>query len=404
MGSSDCGLRQILSALCDPTPASLFEICLILFDMKKLGMTSRLGLAMTGILILTGCAGGAGVDGSSTQTSTGSSTDENSNGSNTTNGMVSISEPVIIEVLSANDVDDSVTKAIEESLDLAAEMWGLYWPVEYWVLGLDPDAGLDHVAQFCQRRDTRGEWNYDECMQREAGDEQHSMIEYQQLGAQAFAEGSAFGTAGRNGTAEWGIHRFATTLPWGLAGMMGIPGAEDVKTVFHEYWHAVQHSFITALDRDARDDAMGPVWFVEGSAEFMAQYATGQIMEQGTMPEVPAGDWQITYESQMKNKLFDIDNSLSGECAGRTLTSIMDYSDECSGLGYGLGAWGVAYLVSQTSPDVLLNDFHPVVESLGFEEAFEQAFGMSLEEFNDEFMDFIVTASESEKLAMLPRP
>ena len=54
--------------------------------------------------------------------------------------------------------------------------------------------------------------------------------------------------------------------------------------------------------------------------------------------------------------------------------------------------------------DVLLNDFHPVVESLGFEEAFEQAFGMSLEEFNDEFMDFIVTASESEKLAMLPRP
>ena len=82
----------------------------------------------------------------------------------------------------------------------------------------------------------------------------------------------------------------------------------------------------------------------------------------------------------------------------------MDYSDECSGLGYGLGAWGVAYLVSQTSPDVLLNDFHPVVESLGFEEAFEQAFGMSLEEFNDEFMDFIVTASESEKLAMLPRP
>ena len=110
-------------------------------------------------------------------------------------------------------------------------------------------------------------------MQREAGDEQHSMIEYQQLGAQAFAEGSAFGTAGRNGTADWGIHRFATTLPWGLAGMMGIPGAEDVKTVFHEYWHAVQHSFITALDRDARDDAMGPVWFVEGSAEFMMKLA-----------------------------------------------------------------------------------------------------------------------------------
>ena len=35
VGSSDCGLRQILSALCDPTPAALFEICLILSRHEK---------------------------------------------------------------------------------------------------------------------------------------------------------------------------------------------------------------------------------------------------------------------------------------------------------------------------------------------------------------------------------
>jgi len=73
-------------------------------------------------------------------------------------------------------------------------------------------------------------------------------------------------------------------------------------------------------------------------------------------------------------------------------------------LGYGLGAWGMAYLVSQTSPEVLLNDFHPVVESLGFEEAFAQAFGQTIEEFDTEFMEFFASSSESEKLAILPSP
>jgi hypothetical protein len=82
----------------------------------------------------------------------------------------------------------------------------------------------------------------------------------------------------------------------------------------------------------------------------------------------------------------------------------LDYSDECAGLGYDLGAWGVAYLVSQTAPDVLLNVFLPVVESLGFEEAFAQTFGQSLDEFDAEFMEFIVDSSESDRLAMLPTP
>jgi hypothetical protein len=337
-------------------------------------------------------------------TSEGSSRGGDEGDTQSRDGTVVIAEPLVAEVFAASDVDPSVTRAVEESLTLATDMWGLYWPVEYWVLGLDADAGVALVAAFCERRDSRGDWDYDECMEREAGSEQHAMIEYQQLAVEAFENNSPFSTAGRNGTAEWGIHRFASTLPWGLSGNFGIPGAEDVKTVFHEYWHAVQHSFITTLDRDGRDAAMGPVWFVEGSAEFMAQYATGQLISQGTMPEVPEGDFTYTYEDGMRNKLFGINQELSGNCSGRTLTSILDYSDECAGLGYDLGAWGVAYLVSQTAPDVLLNVFLPVVESLGFEEAFAQTFGQSLDEFDAEFMEFIVDSSESDRLAMLPTP
>jgi hypothetical protein len=41
---------------------------------------------------------------------------------------------------------------------------------------------------------------------------------------------------------------------------------------------------------------------------------------------------------------------------------------------------------------------------LGFEEAFAQAFGKSINEFDAEFMEFFTTTSESEKLAILPAP
>jgi hypothetical protein len=344
-----------------------------------LSMKFFVGVVVTPLLLLTACAG-------SSEPS-----------------VVTIAEPLTVEVFAAADVDESVTTAIEESLALATDMWGMYWPVEYWVLGLDPDAGVALVEDFCSRRDSLGQWDYASCMDREAGSQQHSMIEYQTLGAEAFAAKEPFGTAGRNGTAEWGIHRYASTLPWGLSGNFGIPGAEDVKTVFHEYWHAVQHSFITTLDWDERDAAMGPVWFVEGSAEYMAQYATAQLLAEGTMPSVPAGDWAYDPQEQMRYKLMGIDDALSGECSGRDLVSIVEYSDPCSYLGYDMGAWAIAYLTSLTSQDVLLAVFHPSVEELGFEEAFAQASGMTLKEFSADFMTF-AGGSEADRMAILQLP
>ena len=318
-------------------------------------------------------------------------------------GSVIISQPLTVKVFAADDVAESVSEAVLESLNLAADMWGLYWPVEYWVLGLDPVAGEALVSEFCTRRDVRGEWEYEECMEREAGSEQYSMIEYQQLGALAVADNMPFGSAGHNGGFEWGIHRFASTLPWGLAGRFGTPGAEDVKTVLHEYWHAVQHSFISTLDYGKRDSAMGPVWFAEGSAEFMAQYGAAQLADQGRMPKVPKGDSPFSYEDQMTNKLYNIENEFSNGCAGRNLSSITEYSDPCKDMGYDLGAWAIAHLLSDTGVDVLLEDFHPMVERVGWEETFEIVFGRTVADLDEEMKRFW-ELPESEKMAVLPRP
>lgn len=356
---------------------------------------------VTALLLIPSCSSSAQSD-SAQSDSTQSDAESQSSDSSGSN-KVTIAQPLKIEVFAASDVETSVAEAILDSLNLAADMWGLYWPVEYWVMGLDPDAGEALVHDFCSRRDERGDWEYNECMRREAGSEQHSLIEYQQLGAQAVAENRPFGTAGHNGGFDWGIHRFATTLPWGLAERFGTPGAEDVKTVLHEYWHAVQHSFINTLDHDERDGVMGPVWFAEGSAEFMAQYGTAQLINQGLMPNVPKGDWSFTYEGEMANKLRNIENEFAHGCAGRNLISITEYSDPCSVVGYELGAWAIAYLLSETDVGVLLRDFYPIVELVGWEEAFEAVFGRTITDFGEEIKRFW-KLPESEKMVLLPQP
>ena len=336
----------------------------------------------------------------------GSCASESSSGGNvpdsgiaSDSSKVPLSEDPEINVFVADDLSPAVGETVRATLEVASTEWGLYWPVEYWILGVDETAGLGLVTQFCERRDDLGQWGFDDCMDREAGSEQHAMIEYQQLGAEALANGETFGTAGWNGTPEWGIHRFASSQPWGLTGVGGIPGDEDVKTVLHEYWHAVQHSFITTTDFEARDELMGPVWFVEGSAEYMAQYGHHTLSSQGRLPQVPKGDWPFTFESQMEGKLFGIDGE-SGECGNRNLISIETYEDPCSYLGYELGAWAIAYLVDLTAPDVLLEEFHPNVEELGWREAFESVSNLSLDEFNSSFMGFM-EKSHDERLNIL---
>ena len=355
-------------------------------------------LAITALL-LGGCAAVEGA-GNADAGTTGSQNNQDS--SSTPSDVVQIPEgDITVEVFTASDLDPSVGPIIEDTLLAAGELWGLYWPVEYWVMGLDPVAGQELVEQYCERRDKAGQFDYSDCMDREAGDEQHSMISYQRQGAEALASGQPYGTAGRNGDANWGLHRFASTIPWGLTGYFDLPGEEDIKTVFHEYWHAVQHSFIQTLDWDQRDELMGPVWFVEGGAEYMAQIGRAALRAEGKLPEVPAGSWPFEFEEQMSYKLFGIDDGFSGDCEGRDLISITEYSDPCSSLGYDAGAWAIAYLLDQAAGKTLLADFYPTLEEKGWQQAFEDFAGMSLAEFNDGFSKFIEKTTP-ERLAILP--
>ena len=359
-------------------------------------------LAITALL-LGGCAA---VEGSSDGDAGTTGSQKNQDGSSTTSDVVQIPEgDITVEVFTASDLDPSVGPIIEDTLLAAGELWGLYWPVEYWVMGLDPEAGQELVEQYCQRRDEAGQYDYSDCMDREAGDEQYSMISYQREGAEALASGeggyASATLASYNGDANWGIHRFASSIPWGLIGYFELSGEDDIRILFHEYWHAVQSSFIQTLDGYQREQLMLPIWFREGGAEYMAHIGMAALRAEGKLPEVPGGYRPIEFEEEMSGALRLLEERFSGDCEGRELTSITDYSDPCSSLGYDAGAWAIAYLLDQTAGKTLLADFYPTLEEKGWQQAFEDFAGMSLAEFNEGFRKFIEKTT-TERLAILP--
>ena len=336
----------------------------------------------------------------------GSSTSSDQDGFSTSSDVVQIPEgEITVEVFTASDLDQSVGPIIKDTLLAAAELWGLYWPVEYWVMGLDPEAGQELVEQYCQRRDEAGQYDYSDCMDREAGDEQYSMISYQREGAEALASGeggyASATLASYNGDANWGIHRFASSIPWGLIGYFNLSGEDDIRILFHEYWHAVQSSFIQTLDGYQREQLMLPIWFREGGAEYMAHIGMAALRAEGKLPEVPGGYRPIEFEEEMSGALRLLEERFSGDCEGRELTSITEYSDPCWKLAYPAGAWAIAYLLDQAAGKTLLADFYPTLEEKGWQQAFEDFAGMSLAEFNDDFTKFIEKTTP-ERLAILP--
>ncbi len=309
--------------------------------------------------------------------------------------------PVSIEVFIADDLDPDISPIVEQMLHLGIEEWGYYWPVEYWIYGVDEDAGVALTEEYCARRDSRGEQDYEECFTTENAPDAVSGYGryYLALGQEAQAGDEWVGEAAWTGNPEWGTHVFMSSDPLGLSGYPGTAGDSDLVTVLHEYWHGVQSSHIETFDDDERKEAEGPVWFVEGAAEFMSLTLFDELQNDGALPAVK-NDYSVTLDSVMEEYLSSIDESLKGECNGRTLLSLDSYGDSCEALAYSMGAWAIAYLVDSTNPDVLLEDVYPQVESLGWADAFEEAFGLTPEAFEVEFMAFLALPEDQKKLLL----
>ena len=353
-----------------------------------------LGLSV-GLLAGSACSADLGLDALSAD-------DSSAGGTPAAEGNeVTTAVPISIEVFGAADLDPEISQVVKRMLDLGVEEWGYSWPVEYWIYGVDEDAGVALTEDYCARRDSLGHQSYEECFAAENAPEATKGYGryYLELGQEAQTGDEWVGEAAWTGNPEWGTHIFMSSDPLGLSGYPGNAGDSDLLTVLHEYWHGVQSGQIETLDGDQRAVADGPVWFVEGGAEFMSLTLFNKLQNDGALPAV-YNDYVVTMDSVMGEYLASIDQSLDGECSGRTLLSLDSYGDACDALAYSMGAWAIAYLVDGTSPDVLLENVYPEAEELGWEAAFEEAFGMTPEAFDVEFMEFL-DLPDDQRMAIL---
>ena len=302
----------------------------------------------------------------------------------------------------ASDLSVNVINGINLALKTAADEFGKYGPVEYWVFGTDKQAALDLINKFCERRETLNQWTMTECLKRETDESlDYSMISYQKVGENVILNNKPSGSAAHNGGSEWGIHNMAHSYPFGFDNIFEVdPPQNDFKTVLHEYFHVVQKASVYSLDRDIIDDYLKPnktIWMMEGGAEYMANYTLFKLSNNGTLSfEKPWGSLKQKMTQKMENgkRIFqqDCPNSLLNEFNHQF----------CRDPGYDLGSWGVAYLINKVNnKKVLLETFYPNLKKLGFEGAFNLSFGYSTSEFYNEFYEFLQLPIE-QQLEIIP--
>ena len=145
---------------------------------------------------------------------------------------------------------------------------------------------------------------------------------------------------------------------------------------------------------------MGPVWFVEGGAEYMAQTTVRKLWASGklnTIDNSSLNSLQQSFENKMRNGKETIEK----HCPGVTLGDIT-YGHACSNAAYDLGAWAVGYLLNKAGQKALLDTFYPSLNALGWEGAFQKTFEMSSKDFYAEFSVFLEKPL-ADQLAILPK-
>ena len=296
----------------------------------------------------------------------------------------------------ADDVAPEVRRALEQAFAAAIDTWGNYGPLEFWVVGADVPAAEALATRYCEHRAARGDESPEDC--RRYGRQRDEFVEWATAAAKIADTGDAFLNAGRNGKADWGVHLFSSSLPPGWAGLAGIPVEDDQTVLFHEYFHAVQHAHVMPLDHDERDRLMGPVWFVEGGAEFMAQSTSERSRAAGALPRSRNRDRPWRVEDRMRGKMRE---GLAELAAHPELVwHEVDYGPHGKA-AYDIGAWAVAYLCDKAGADALIDEFYPRLSDLGWEGAFEATFDMTSQEFYAEFDRFLERPID-EQVAVLP--
>ncbi len=305
------------------------------------------------------------------------------------------------DVFFGSDIGQEARAGFSSTLNFVIDFYGNYGPTEWWIVGNDQSA-IDQLASlYADRRQERNQLDeYDG-----VGDYEITLSNIKE----GFGGYAGVTNAGLNGSREDGYHLLMVSEGI-LTGGGGQPTSLVVEnpnlsmdTVAHEYTHLVQSALLFNKESFCEPDncyrvGWGPTFFAEGSAVYYGEYIPRKLLYDGG--NIVWQNLQEGLKSRMQNIMNQIQSSLVN-CPNFDVNEI-DYSTRDSCSPYEFGAWGTAYLLNKVGDqDAMWKSFWPNIDQLGWDQAFEATFGLSLEQFNQEFLDFLELPIE-EQLEIIP--
>ena len=121
----------------------------------------------------------------------------------------------------------------------------------------------------------------------------------------------------------------------------------------------------------------------EGAAEFLALYLADQ---KGWLSFRQRMDEALNESLELRSLIPNL--TIADIAADRDRVSA--YCGLCFGtLQYATGQWATAWLANRTSVDAVFLEFFPMVYDQGIDQAFETTFGLTIDDFMDEFEEFM---------------
>ena len=143
-------------------------------------------------------------------------------------------------------------------------------------------------------------------------------------------------------------------------------GCVEARVHAHEYFHAIQFHLTGRLSKPV------PHWMIEGSATY------AEVTYQGyAAPSASPEEWIERRTTRYASEIGSLDWPELSAPAGD--------QREHPGLEYSLGFLAVDWLAEQAGEQSIIDFFTTLADEPSWQEAFEPAFGMSVDDFYEEF-------------------
>ena len=200
-----------------------------------------------------------------------------------------------------------------------------------------------------------------------------------------FSEQAAMHVSGTKANNGFIIYFSEYAWKWYPTGRLHNKLNDPRKISAHEFMHSYQATHTNNMTIQSPDliPNEGPVWFVEGSAEYAAIRSTS-LKGWGNWRQMV--NFHYALISSTVSKFPEISISMNETRANRKSLESREYAHV---LTYEMGFWAVAFAISISSHDAVMVDYWDDIEEFGPTGSFEKNVGVDLETFYKLFDDFM---------------